>query len=103
MGKSERRKGYRGEYKLVKLLKEHGIDAKRIPLSGATEFQKGDVIVENYIGEVKWRKDGFKEIYKWLGDNDFLFIKADRKPYLVVMDIETFIELIGGENGVDKE
>ena len=103
MGKSERRKGYRGEYKLVKLLKEYGIDAKRIPLSGATEFQKGDVIVENYIGEVKWRKDGFKEIYKWLGDNDFLFIKADRKPYLVVMDIETFIELIGGGNGVDKE
>ena len=103
MGKSQKQKGYRGEHKLVKLLKKHGLDAKRIPLSGATEFQKGDILIENYIGEVKWRKDGFKEIYKWLGDNDFLFIKADRKPYLVVMNIETFIKLLGGEASVDKE
>ena len=103
MGKSQRQKGYRGEYKLVKLLKKHGLNAKRVPLSGATTFQKGDIMIGEYRAEVKWRKDGFKEIYKWLGDNDFLFIKADRKPYLVVMNIEAFIKLLGGEISVDKK
>ena len=92
MGKSQKNKGYRGEYKLVKLLRKAGIPAKRVPLSGATEFAKGDVVIANrYRAEVKLRKNGFKELYQWLDGNDFLFGKADRKPYLVIMTFDTFV------------
>ena len=92
MGKAQRDKGYRGEYNLVKHLKAEGFDAKRIPLSGATAFQKGDVKIEEFIAEVKVRKNGFKQLYRWLEDPDvdLLFIKADYMPYLVVMPLDVF-------------
>ncbi len=98
MGKSQKRKGYRGEHNLVKLLKKAGLNAERVPLSGATEFAKGDVVVEGLVGEVKLRKDGFKQIYKWLDDKDLLFLKADRKPYLVVMELDEFMKLLIDRN-----
>jgi Holliday junction resolvase len=94
MGKSQRNKGYRGEYNLVKMLKEQGVEAKRVPLSGATDFQKGDAIINEMKAEIKSRKSGFKRIYDWLENVDLLFIKADRKPYLVVMPLEKFIKLV---------
>lgn len=94
MGKSQRRKGYRGENQLVNYFKQYNLNAVRIPLSGSTEFQKGDVIVEDFICEVKLRKDGFREIYKWLEGNDILFIKADRKPYLVVMPVDLLRDML---------
>lgn len=97
MGKRSRSKGYRGEYELVCLLRREGITALRVPLSGSTDFQKGDVIVAGGVGEVKLRRNGFKEIYKWLNDRDWLFLKADRCPYLVVMQLDKFIKLVKGE------
>lgn len=66
MGKSSRRKGYRGEWRLVRKLKAAGFEARRVPLSGQTEFAKGDVVIytgekstERYIAEVKTRKEDF--------------------------------------------
>ncbi|HEW92324.1 MAG TPA: hypothetical protein ENF81_07260 [Thermotogaceae bacterium] len=98
MGKYERRKGYRGEYNLVKKLKKMGLDARRVPLSGSAEGFKGDVIVEGMTGEVKVRRHSFKKLYEWLENRDLLFVKMDRKPYLVVMNLETFSKLLkGGE------
>lgn len=94
MGKSQRRKGYRGEHNLVKLLQQHGIDAKRVPLSGATSFAKGDIIIDDLVAEVKVRKNGFKQIYKWIEGKDLLFLKADYRTMLVVMDLDKFIELL---------
>ncbi|MEM4546832.1 MAG: hypothetical protein QW328_08755 [Nitrososphaerota archaeon] len=104
MGKKSRNKGYRGEHELVCLLKRAGINAVRVPLSGATEFAKGDVIVERKVCEVKLRHDGFRELYKWLEEKDWLFLKADRKPYLVVMKIDDLIELLkGGSERVESD
>lgn len=96
MGKSQRNKGYRGEYNLVKLFKEAGLDAQRVPLSGASEFKKGDVVVQGRTGEVKVRGSGFKKIYEWLGANDFLAIKADRREYLIVLRVDDFVNLLKG-------
>jgi len=49
-------------------------------------------------GEVKVRKSSFKKLYEWLENQDLLFVKMDRKPYLVVMNLETFSKLLkGGE------
>jgi len=99
MGKKSKRKGYRIEHEIEGILRESGIVAKRIPLSGGS-WIKGDIAMEflgkGYIGEVKARKDGFKEIYKWIEDKDFLFLRADRKDFLVVMDIKTFLEIVNG-------
>ena len=103
MGKKSRRKGYRGEYQLVKKLREAELDAKRVPLSGQTEYAKGDVVVEGLVGEVKLRKDGFRQIYKWLENRDILFAKADRKEYLSIMRLETLIKILGGENNAMDE
>lgn len=94
MGKSQRRKGYRGENQLVNYFKQYNLNAVRIPLSGSTEFQKGDVVVEDFICEVKLRKDGFREIYKWLENADVLFLKADRKEYLAVVRVDLLKDLL---------
>ncbi len=93
MGRMQRNKGNRVEREIVNYLKENGIPAKRVPLSGAAEGFKGDIIIDGSLkAEVKARKDGFKQIYDWLEGNDYLFIKANRKPVLVVMTIEDFIK-----------
>ena len=95
MGKMQRNKGSRVEREIVNYLKDNGIPAKRVPLSGAAEGFKGDIIIDGSLrAEVKARKDGFKQIYDWLEGNDYLFIKANRKPVLVVMEIDEFIRLI---------
>lgn len=69
MGLMQRQKGARVERELVQKLRLLGLDAKRIPLSGATEYAKYDVEVKFTNGvkcsiEVKSRKDGFKKIYE---------------------------------------
>jgi Holliday junction resolvase len=102
MGKKSKRKGYRIEHEIEGILTREGVNAKRIPLSGSS-WLKGDIFIEllnkGYVGEVKARKEGFKEIYKWLDGKDFLFLRADRKDFLIVMNIKTFLELINGDKG----
>lgn len=98
MGKSQRDKGYRGENNLRNLLVEHGIECRRVPLSGGAPGTPGDLIISHKdvdkLAEVKVRGEGFRELYRWIDGNDFLFVKADRKDYLAVMRLEDFIELI---------
>lgn len=92
MGKSQRDKGARAERELAKLL-----GGERVPLSGAAGGSyKGDVVVP-YLGtgECKARKNGFKQLYDWLTDRDFLALKADRKEWLVVLrakDVKLLLE-----------
>lgn len=92
MGKSQRRAGYEAERQFAKL-----VGGKRVPLSGAQDGYPGDVIAHGMTFEVKKRRDGFREIYKWLDGADALAMKADRKDWLVTMRLETFLELIDRE------
>lgn len=94
MGKFSRDKGYRGERYFVNKFKDAGLNAVRVPLSGATEFEKSDLFVEGLKAEVKVRHDGFKELYKWLEGKDILCLKADRQDGLVVLPVDKFIELL---------
>lgn len=90
-GKAPRRKGDIGEREVAKLL-----GGQRIPLSGAAggDFS-GDVVVPGLgVGEVKRRRDGFKQLYKWIESNDFLAIRADRQEWLVVMPIDKVQQLM---------
>jgi Holliday junction resolvase len=96
MGKMQRDKGARVEREIAKEL-----GGMRVPLSGATEFAKGDVVAHGLTFEVKARANGFKQIYDWLGKNDALIIKADRKEALVVVPISKFKEMLKNEPSKD--
>ncbi len=93
-GKAPRRKGNEGERQLARLL-----GGKRMPLSGSAGGQfAGDVIVPGLgRGEVKRRRDGFKELYKWLEGRDFLAVRADRREWLIVMGLDAARDLLLSE------
>lgn len=94
MGKFSRDKGNRVEREIVRRLQDHyGLAAERVPLSGASGGRfAADLSIpvngQDLRLEVKARANGFAQIYDWLGANDALVIKADRKPALIVMSLE---------------
>lgn len=93
MGKKSRDKGNRVERLIVKAIIAHGLDAQRVPLSGAALGRfSGDILTtvagENWTGECKARARGFAQLYDWLGEHEFLVVKADHKPPLVVLPLE---------------
>lgn len=100
MGKASRSKGAREERALVKYLQSRGYAAERVPLSGAAGGKfKGDVTVPvcgvDRLLESKVRSDGFKELYSWLGtDNYALVVRADRKPPLLVIPLDRAIDIL---------
>lgn len=97
-------KGDRAERFIVKELQALGLEAQRVPLSGAAGGKfVGDIVLEvpgigKRLGEVKVRKDaqGFRLIEKWLreGLNDYLFLKRDYGKPFVVLTWDSFAELM---------
>lgn len=94
MGKFSRDKGAREERAFVDFWKAYGAECKRVPLSGATDFHKGDVVLHGYQGEVKVRGSGYRTIYSQLGDNDFLAIRQNQCARLYVLPEETMVKLM---------
>lgn len=99
MGKASRDKGNRAERALVRYLQGRGRAAERIPLSGAAGGSfAGDVSVpvmgDDWRVEVKVRAHGFAQLYGWLGDNQALVIRADRQRPLVVLPLDTAIDIL---------
>ncbi|WP_077622022.1 hypothetical protein [Sediminibacillus massiliensis] len=94
MGKASRDKGQRREREFAEL-----IGGRRIPLSGAQDGFPNDVEGMGLQWEVKAKKDGYKTIYDYVLDErekpDAVALKADRKPWLVVMTLDKFKELMG--------
>jgi hypothetical protein len=103
MTSAAKRKGSGFEREVVEALKAAGLSAWRVPLSGAMAEYKGDVIVEiDSLGyefriECKRRKAGFKTLYGWLGDNDFLVFRDDKCEPLLVMRLRHFATIASGE------
>lgn len=103
MGKSQRDKGARSERQLVKSFTDSGIEARRVPLSGADQNFKGDLYLNpfnpggvepDFVLEAKVRGNGFKSLYDWIEGNDFLAVKADRKEWLVCMRLDELKRLL---------
>lgn len=100
MPNRSKEKGTRFENQLVQIAKAHGLDAVRVPLSGAGSI-KNDVHIkigrEVWEIEAKKRANGFSFIYDNIEGADVLVIGADRKKPLAVLDYEDFLNLLAGK------
>ena len=102
--KKSRESGKRYEYKTVRMHRNIGVDAYRIPLSGSCQNFKGDVIIAGeFEAEVKARAadkkrghiKGLGTLYKMLGIHDVLFIWAKgQKKCHVFMTQDMYLKLI---------
>ena len=97
-GKASRAKGDRVEREIVRRLQDHGFAAERVPLSGAAGGKYiGDLSVPllgiDRTVEVKTRSNGFRQLYDWLAERDFLIVRADRLQPLVVIPLRLAIEI----------
>ena len=97
MAKKQRDKGNRIERNLVNKLKDRGITAERVPLSGALGGQyTGDILLSTGDRcEVKGRASNsifWKLIKKYLAGVSYLILVEDREDPLVVIRWEQFIE-----------
>lgn len=100
-GKRNRRRGGDYERELVNAFKGYGLNARRVPLSGATTYAKNDVEVvagfdgkTTLSGEAK-RRAGLPEyITKALDGADFAAFRQDRGETLIVVRLETFAQLL---------
>lgn len=106
IGKRSKQKGYEGEREVVELLNKYGIEAERVPLSGALKSEKYSCDVHmpgiDKRIEVKRRKSGMKTIQKWLDEDvnsNYIFFRedGDRDGWVVIMPYTEFIDLVGGE------
>ncbi|WP_103730203.1 hypothetical protein [Novosphingobium sp. HII-3] len=100
-GRHSRNKGANYERELVNALRDRGLTAQRVPLSGATEYAKGDVEVTAgfdgktiFRGECKRRSALPAWIERALGENDFLAMREDRGTTLIVLRLDTFGDLL---------
>lgn len=100
-------KGKRFEQEVCAIAREYGLEARRTPRSGATEFQKGDVQVKCgrhwLTGECKRKKKLSKFIVDSLGSHDFMAMRGDRGDALVVLDLEYFLGMVDVLNAHYKE
>jgi hypothetical protein len=97
-GRASRQKGNRAERAVVKFLIDRGFAAERVPLSGsAGGSYKGDLTVPvlgvDRVVEVKVRAKGFRQLYDWLDDRDFLIVRADRSEPLVILPLKLAAEI----------
>jgi len=91
-----KRKGTGFETEVVNRHRALGIDAFRIPLSGAMERYPGDIQLAGMIAECKRRKKNFTSLYNALdqgGGSDLMFCRDDGRETLVVLPWQTW-ELI---------
>src|SRR6516162_1100070 len=96
-GRRSRDKGNRTERAIVRLLQERGLAGERVPLSGAARGRfGGDISVPALGRELPGEANGggFKSLYDWIEGRDFLIIRADRKPMLVVARLELAVDVI---------
>jgi Holliday junction resolvase len=97
-GRASRDKGKRLERAIVHLLRDHGLAAERVPLSGSAGGSFSGDVTTPLIGrdltiECKSRANGFLRLYAWLEGRDALIIKANRRDALVVLPLRLAVEI----------
>src|SRR5262249_3086348 len=93
-GRRSREKGRRGELAIARYLQAAGIAAEKCSRAGYTGPDLSVRLLDRDLrGECKVRATGFGQIYDFLSDCDLLFIRADRKPALVVLRLDLAAEI----------
>jgi Holliday junction resolvase len=100
-----RRKGKRYEYEVLWELLKVGVDAERVPLSGAS-WIKGDLIIitgrtRSLMAECKRRAK--LPFANWLRGVDLLFTREDRGETMVTMRMSLFTRLLKAYVKKDQE
>ena len=91
MGKMQRTKGINAERELVHLLEDLGVQAHRVPLSGAMANYKDDIILADESSiEVKRRKKMPAILNEMLVSADYGAIREDRGEWLIIMSLKEF-------------
>jgi hypothetical protein len=95
--------GKRFEYRVRDYFRRAGLLSERVPLSGVSSILKGDLLIasedgEQWFLEVKKRNTGYRELEDWLDKIKEeglmgIVLGIRRKTPVVIMDIDTFIEL----------
>jgi len=94
-GNYPRRKGIKAEREFCRLT-----GAQRVPLSGAAGGEySGDARWLGLLWQIKREKNSWRTLYRVLETHDALAVRADRKPWLVVMPLSTFQELLERGSG----
>ena len=104
MSNKSKNKGDNDERMLVNLLREHGLECERTLESGArsdgSETWDINLFVpfgnrsKKYKVECKCRESMGNWLWDYKGDADVLSIRKNRKPRLLVMSEDKFIELL---------
>jgi hypothetical protein len=98
----KRGKGF--EYRVRDWFRRAGYEAERVPVSGVSKAMKGDVIVKVgdsvFCFECKRRTGGYKELFRWIEEArgkglHAVILGVGRQKPVVVLQIDTFIELLG--------
>ena len=94
-GRAAYRKGKEGELEWARILRERGIEAHRVPLSGAAAY-KQDVASQILGMEVRWEVKRWATIPKWLRDvGDVpVAIRQDHGDWYVILPSRLFFTLL---------
>ena len=99
MSSRSKRKGSGYELEVVRDHLALGVQASKMPLSGALGGKySGDVQVAGLIGECKRRRKGFSSLYKAIDQGkqpaDILFVRDDHQKTLVVLPWSTWVKFL---------
>lgn len=108
---NSRAKGARGERELANILRNHGYTNARRGCQFAGGPDSPDVVgLPGYHIEAKWVerlniRDAMAQSEKDAGETEVPLVvhKKNGKPWLVTMNLEDFLKLVGGDNGGDLE
>lgn len=95
MANTSKNKGDKGEVEFVKLM--GGERTYHQPEKKGETNRKSDIVNVPYIGkgEIKRRKDSWKQLYDWIDGNDFVAFRSDRKKWIVAIradDLKLILE-----------
>src|SRR3972149_10559046 len=91
MSNTAKQKGSAAERSFAK-----AIGGDRVPLSGSLKAMPGDVKALGLLWEVKQRRNGagWKQLADWLKGRDALALHQPYHEWLVVIPLETFLNLL---------
>lgn len=97
MGLKSRSKGKRAERELVRLARQHGLDARRsweLAQSPDPSERRCDVTIAGRSAQVKIAGNGFRTLYEALEGVDLAFLRADRRSWIAVLPADEYLRLL---------